>query len=190
MSEFHPQYALDLALEPARDAGGFFVSASNRAAHDWLMRWPAGDEAASHASIVHGPPGCGKTALGRGWAARMGARILAPGALETQSLPDMLAGAQAAWLDDAERVGDATTLFHLLNYAKEQGIKLLITLHADRPASLWPLPDLASRLAALPSFAVEAPDDALLLALLQKHFADRQLRIGQDVVFYLLPFLC
>jgi chromosomal replication initiation ATPase DnaA len=49
------------------------------------------------------------------------------------------------------------------------------------------LPDLRSRLSALPVAAIGAPDDALLQALLLKLFADRQLRIGPEILTYLLP---
>jgi chromosomal replication initiation ATPase DnaA len=48
------------------------------------------------------------------------------------------------------------------------------------------LPDLASRLAAMPAVAIAPPDDALLAAVLVKLFADRQLAIGADVVDYLV----
>jgi chromosomal replication initiation ATPase DnaA len=42
-------------------------------------------------------------------------------------------------------------------------------------------------LLAAPAVAVEAPDDALLGAVLVKLFADRQLRISEDLIAYLLP---
>jgi len=49
------------------------------------------------------------------------------------------------------------------------------------------LPDLTSRLATLPVASIGAPDDALLQVLLLKLFADRQLKVGPDVLAYLLP---
>jgi chromosomal replication initiation ATPase DnaA len=48
------------------------------------------------------------------------------------------------------------------------------------------LPDLASRLGAAISVAVGAPDDALIGAVLVKHFADRQLTVDPAVVTFLL----
>ena len=52
----------------------------------------------------------------------------------------------------------------------------------------WPiaLPDLASRLRAAPVARLEAPDDALLAAVLVKLFADRQLVVGPDLMQFLL----
>ena len=47
------------------------------------------------------------------------------------------------------------------------------------------MPDLASRLRALPAVVMAAPDDALLRALIVKLFADRQLAVDESLVGYL-----
>jgi chromosomal replication initiation ATPase DnaA len=53
---------------------------------------------------------------------------------------------------------------------------------------LWEivLGDLRSRLRATPAVEIEAPDDALLGAVLVKHFADRQLAVAPGLIVYLL----
>jgi chromosomal replication initiation ATPase DnaA len=48
------------------------------------------------------------------------------------------------------------------------------------------LPDLRSRLVAMPGIAMLAPDDALIGAVLLKLFADRQLSVSEDVIVFLL----
>jgi len=48
------------------------------------------------------------------------------------------------------------------------------------------LRDLASRLRALPVVTLMPPDDALLRAVLVKLFADRQLRVDEELIAYLL----
>jgi chromosomal replication initiation ATPase DnaA len=62
-----------------------------------------------------------------------------------------------------------------------------VLLLARDPPARWPLalPDLRSRLLALPTVAVGAPDDALLAAVLLKLLADRQAVVGGDVLSYL-----
>ncbi len=57
-----------------------------------------------------------------------------------------------------------------------------------KPPARWNigLADLRSRLAALPSVAIEPPDDALIAAVLVKMFADRQLALSQAVLTFLL----
>ncbi len=58
---------------------------------------------------------------------------------------------------------------------------------ASAPPRTWVrLPDLASRLAATPTLVIGPPDDALLSALVVKHFADRGIRIAPDVVAYVV----
>jgi len=47
------------------------------------------------------------------------------------------------------------------------------------------LPDLASRLRALPVMALMSPDDTLFRAVLVKLFADRQLAVDESLVSFL-----
>ena len=54
--------------------------------------------------------------------------------------------------------------------------------HAD-----FVVPDLASRFRAAPCVSIHSPDDRLLASVLEKLFRDRQLRVGGDVIAYLLP---
>ncbi len=59
-------------------------------------------------------------------------------------------------------------------------------LTAARPPRQWPLalPDLASRMQATATVALEPPDDALLTAVLVKHMAERQISIAPEVLSY------
>jgi chromosomal replication initiation ATPase DnaA len=48
------------------------------------------------------------------------------------------------------------------------------------------LPDLASRLKAMPVAMLEPPDDVLLRGVLVKLFADRQLAVEEPVISYMM----
>ena len=75
-------------------------------------------------------------------------------------------------------------LFALL----ERGAPLLLTV-ADAAVAIGRvqlLPDLVSRARALLAFALWAPDDALLMALAVKLFADRQLAVPESVVAHMI----
>ena len=135
------------------------------------------------AQVLYGPAGCGKTHLAHIWVARMSARLIGPELL-TQAAVDELARQPLA-LDDADRNADPVALFHLINLMRERGHALLLT--GTAPPAQWPytLPDLMSRLKAMPAERIAEPDDALLSAVLVKLFADRQLQVGEDVVKYL-----
>jgi chromosomal replication initiation ATPase DnaA len=175
------QFAFEFPHRPAFGAEDFLIAPSNAAAVAWLDRWPAWP---SSAIVLHGPPGCGKTHLAHVWQARSGAVLRAAEAL-TPDDPADLAGNAALVIDGAERAAERS-LLHLINLVAERGGHLLLT--AAAPAARWTtaLPDLRSRLVAMPDVAVLAPDDALIGAVLLKLFADRQLSVGEDVIVFLL----
>ena len=87
-------------------------------------------------------------------------------------------------LDSLDDVTDEAALAQLINHARARGDYLLITGQQSADARQFRLPDLSSRLRALPSTAIDAPDDALLTGVLAKSFADLQLRIAPDVLAY------
>jgi chromosomal replication initiation ATPase DnaA len=180
------QLTLDLALPPPTYAReDFVVSDGNREALAWLDRWP---DWPAPALALSGPPGSGKTHLGRIWARRAGAELRGGDDFLAQSVADLtvLSEAHAAVLiDNADRAPDRA-LFHLYNLMRErQGSLLLIS---ELPPAHWriALPDLASRLRAAPAVAVAPPDDELLGSIILKQLADRQLHAGPGVVQYLV----
>jgi chromosomal replication initiation ATPase DnaA len=172
------QQALDLPVAPRYGRADFLVSDSNRAAFDWIECWP--DWPAS-ALVLYGPHGSGKTHLAHLWRDRAGAVLIAGEAL---ARPEELAGAVA--VDNAERAAERP-LLHLYNLCLEQGRGLLLTMAAAPAALPIALPDLASRLRAVPAARIAPPDDELLAGVLLKHFADRGLGVAPGVVAYLVP---
>jgi chromosomal replication initiation ATPase DnaA len=101
--------------------------------------------------------------------------------------PDIPAAAgRPVVLEDIDRGVPAEALFHLINLAAREGGGLLLTARV-LPA-LWPapLPDLRSRLNALPVVEIEAPDDAVLQGVLRRFFRDRNIRPPEEVYPYLL----
>ncbi|MBW7922392.1 MAG: chromosomal replication initiator DnaA [Rubellimicrobium sp.] len=151
-------------------AGDFFVSGSNRAAHAMVTGggWPGGRLA------LTGARGAGKTHLAHIWAGSAAARVIAAAGFHGGELP---APGAALVIEDMESLPRAAEepLFHLLNHLAATGGRILVT--AASPPAAWTiaLPDLASRLQAFPLARIEAPDDALLAAILAKLFADRGL---------------
>jgi DnaA regulatory inactivator Hda len=178
-----PQLPLDLGFRPAQARADFLVAPCNAAAVAWIDRWP---DWPAPALALWGPAGSGKTHLLEVWRARSKAAPIAAQALTSAALPQLLGAARAAAIDDAEGADDEA-LLHLYNVLAERQGHLLLA--AREPPARWAigLADLRSRLLAAPAVAVEAPDDALLAALLVKLFADRQLRISEDLIAYLLP---
>lgn len=163
------------SYEPA----DFLRGAGNEEAFDLIERWP---DWPYSMLLIHGPKGCGKTHLAHVFAARARATFIASGRVGTAPADQLLTGNHAWVLDSIEDVTDAPALAQLINHVRARGDYLLMTARASAPELPFTLPDLNSRLKALPAVALGAPDDALLMGLLAKQFADRQLRIAPDVL--------
>jgi chromosomal replication initiation ATPase DnaA len=181
------QLALALPHRPATAREDFLVAPSNALAVAWIDRWP---DWPMPGLVVHGPEGCGKSHLAAVWAARADATVLDTGDLVHPGGTPPRRGAAVIVEDvDARVAGDGAAeegLFHLYNRIVDAKGALLLTGRGAPARWGIALDDLRSRLNALPSAAVSAPDDALLEALFVKHFADRQIRVGRDVVGYLV----
>jgi chromosomal replication initiation ATPase DnaA len=128
-----------------------------------------------------GPEGGGKSHLASAWAARVYAIVL------SRAAPDVaLANGRPVLLEDVDRGVPAEALFHLINLAARPGGALLLT--ARTPPISWPatLPDLRSRLNALPVAEVEPPDDVVLEGLLRRFFREKHMTPGDEIYAYLL----
>ena len=171
--------ALPHAESFARD--DFLTGASNDAALATIERWP---DWADRVLALTGPEGAGKSHLAAIWAEKAGARRVSARALgETDLLHALATGALVVENESDEL--DERALFHLLNLVREEDGYLLLT--ARMLPATWgvALPDLASRLRAVPVVTVSAPDDALLRAVMVKLFADRQLAVDETLIAYL-----
>jgi chromosomal replication initiation ATPase DnaA len=172
--------ALDHAESLARE--DFLAGPSNAAALSLIERWP---DWPARTLLLRGPEGSGKSHLAAIWARDAGARMLSLRALAGTDVPIALATGALVLENLGERQFDEAALFHLLNLAREERAYVLITARTAPAAWRTELPDLASRLRALPIVALQAPDDALLRAVIVKLFADRQLAVDEGLVGYL-----
>jgi chromosomal replication initiation ATPase DnaA len=175
------QLTLDLPRRTTFNRSDFLVSDCNIAAVDWIDRWPVWPSAAL---VVHGPPGCGKTHISHLWRERASAVILAGKELTEAALPGLFGrGLLRIVVDNADQAPERA-LLHLYNSCLERGGSLLITMRSAPGSWKLELDDLRSRLRSAIVVGIEPPDDALLGAVVFKHFADRQLRVSPDVIDY------
>jgi chromosomal replication initiation ATPase DnaA len=171
------QLSLGLALPTSYAREDFLEVPGNAAA------LAAAEGPAQPALVLYGPAGCGKTHLAHIWAGLQDARLVGGADLSAAVVEEL--ARQPLAVDDADREGDPVALFHLINLMRERRLPLLLTGAAAPAHWAYTLPDLMSRLKAMPAERIAEPDDALLSAVLVKLFADRQLQVGEDVVKYL-----
>jgi chromosomal replication initiation ATPase DnaA len=176
------QLVLELPHRQALGAEDFLVSTSNAAAIALVDRWPSWGYPAA---LVVGPRGAGKTHLAHVWRLKSGAPCVAGPSLGEEAVAE-IERTRALIVEDIDRgIACERTLFHILNLARESGYSVLLTSRAAPGAFTIDLPDLRSRVRALPLISLGAPDEGLLKAVLVKLFADRQLAVEPHVVSYL-----
>ena len=174
------QLVLPLEIRSAQGRADFIVAPANQQAVAFLdsyPHWPA------PAVALFGPAASGKSHLAAVWADKAGATVLEAAQLES-GIP-----AGPLVVENVTAGVAEAPLFALL----ERGTPLLLT--AQLPPAEWPekfalaLPDLVSRVRALLAFALWAPDDALLMGLAVKLFADRQVQVPENVVTHMIRSL-
>ena len=177
------QLVFELGHRSAHGRDDFLVAPSNKLAVALIDAWPAWP---APVVALSGPQGSGKTHLAEVWHAMSGAVCFEASVLDDADVPALVARGRLI-IEDIETLSDTAerNLFHLLNLVKEEGASMLLTSR-KAPAHLGiKLPDLSSRLKALPHAALGLPDDALLTGVLVKLFDDRQLRVAEPLITYL-----
>ena len=135
--------------------GQFIAGEANQLALSHIERWR---EWPIPISVLSGPPLCGKSVLGRHFHALSGGVVIESADRQPQD-----------------------TLFHRWNVARDSGVPLLlISGHAPDQWTVS-LPDLKSRLAAVPHVRIEEPDDALMRALIETGLARAGSAFAPDV---------
>jgi chromosomal replication initiation ATPase DnaA len=176
MNDKSRQLVLDLPLRQALGRDDFLVTSSNSAAVELIDQWPNWP---TYGAIIVGPLSSGKSHLVEVWRQKSGAKLVQASELTIESA---LQGSTLAI--EVDGAFDERALFHVLNLAKTHHV--LIT--AQTIPAHWNLviPDLLSRLNALPVVSILPPDDALLRGVLVKLFADRQITIDEAMISYIL----
>jgi chromosomal replication initiation ATPase DnaA len=159
MKQGSDQIALPLDWPQSDGDARFVVTDANREAFEHFRKfsmWPV------KATILTGPRRSGRTLLARTFVERAGGRLF----------------------DEADR-RDEEELFHAWNRAQDTGLPLVMVADEVPPAWSPRLPDLKTRLAITPVARINHPDDALVAALIQLHFADRGLHVPADALRFM-----
>lgn len=184
------QIPLDLGHRTAMGREDFLIAPNNQDAVAWIDHWP---EWPAPVVILYGPIASGKSHLVAVWKEKAQAAYVDAAQLNDSTVRDIAQQARHLIIEDADnligKVEREKGLFHLYNLFKEEKRTLLITLQEPPIRRSFAVPDLASRLRAAPAVAIREPDDVLLGAILVKLFNDRQLRVGQEVISYIVSHM-
>jgi chromosomal replication initiation ATPase DnaA len=143
--------------EPDFAAESFIISACNIDAANAITNpiWPF------YALSIFGPEKCGKTHICG------------------------LAPHGTVIIEDVNESVSPVQLLAQLNTAREQEKKVLITSTKPLATLNFALPDLQSRLSAIPSFGILQPDDNFVYLLFARYFKQSQLKVSDEVINYL-----
>jgi chromosomal replication initiation ATPase DnaA len=179
----HPrQLAFSLPHAESLSRDNFLEGPVNAAGLALIDAWP---EWPNRIMWLVGPEGSGKSHLAAIWAEASGARSTTANGLTAEAVPAALVTGALVVEDPKAGEFDERALFHLMNLAREDGAYVLF-IGREVPASLEiELPDLRSRLRAVPVISLLPPDDQLFRGLIVKFCADRQLAVDESVVSYL-----
>lgn len=177
------QLAFDISQNPSYAWENYFVTDANGQAVSWIKKWPQWN---NRCLILQGPKACGKTHLAHLWQREAEAVFLTPQQITKGSLVEIISENPHVIIEDLDILDLGEHYFHLFNLVHEHQGFMLMTSSSQVALLEITLKDLDSRLKATPSVAIHPPDDYLMQALLIKGFADRQLRVNQDIITYIL----
>lgn len=181
------QLTLKWEHRPALGVDDFLISPCNEQAVTKIDAFP---DWTSPALVIVGAQGCGKTHLIKVFQSMHGGTVQEPNDLGVDTvggLPEttaFLIQDASKWIGNRER---EETLFHVYNRCFSSGEKLLISARTFPSQWDFKIADLASRIKAAEVAEIGPPDDALLMAVLAKLFADRQVRVAPGVFEYVIP---
>lgn len=156
----------------------FVRGPSNADAAAAIEAWPGWRDGCL---AIVGPEGSGKSHLARAWAQAAGAVALDLNVSDTTA-----AAGRPALVEAADQGPAGEGLFHLINMAARAGGGLLLTARTLPAAWTTSLPDLRSRLNALPVVEIGLPDDIVLEGVLRRFFRDHHITPPEEVYAYLL----
>ena len=166
-----------------RSPNTLVVAEANRDAAKLLTGWRAWP---GSALALVGPKGAGKTHIALAWALEIGARQVSAQASSEDAAAIFRESGGRLFIDDADLDADETTIWRVLDLAAAQGGAVLLV--AAEPPALWTvrLPDLRSRLAALPVARLKEPDDALMEVVLRRICREQFIQLSDDAARYLV----
>ena len=157
----------------------FFVSNANSEAFAYIHAWPNWNSGIySKILLIYGEEGSGKTHLCHLWQKLSNAKFI--------NIEDELYSFKSPSIIENIDNLNQEMLFHLINYAYQNQIFLLLTSKASPLKLNFSLADLKSRILAIPSIAINAPDEELLKIVLCKNLSERNLKTHPATIDYII----
>ena len=176
------QKLLELGIHESFDENDYFVSKSNYFAKNIIDTWPKWEK-----KIVNltGEKYSGKTHLSTIFRTKTGALYLTGDKINNQTLRQIKLSNNIIIENLNESVNEKL-LYSIFNLIEQDNKYLLISSIKAVDTMKFSLPDLVSRLKNCIIAKIEQPDDDLIYAIILKSFSDRQIKLDNKIIDYII----
>ena len=181
MSELN-QKLLNFGIQESFDKNDYYVSKSNYFAKNIIETWPKWEK-----KIVNltGEKYSGKTHLSTIFKIKSNALYLISKNIKDQTIKQIKL-ANSIIIEDLDQSVDERLLYSIFNLVEQDNKYLLISSIKPMDTMQFSLPDLVSRLKNCIIAKIEQPDDDLIYAIILKSFSDRQIKLDNKIIDYII----
>ena len=176
------QKLLDFGIAESFDENDYYVSKSNYFAKNIIDAWPKWEK-----KIVNlaGEKYSGKTHLSTIFKLKSSALYLNGKNINQQTIKQIKLSNNII-IEDLEESFDEKLLYSIFNLVEQDNKYLLISSIKPVDTMKFSLPDLLSRLKNCIIAKIDQPDDDLIYAIILKSFSDRQIKLDNKIIDYII----
>ena len=160
----------------------FYVSKNNFHAFKLIESWP---KWSCRLVSIYGPSGCGKTHLINILKGKINCIIIAANKINIKTL-DQYKIKECLIVDNFKNDIDEKLLYSIINMALQDNKYLIISSLTALKNFKIKLKDLSSRFTSFVDIGIDLPTDDLLRVILEKNFSDKQIKISEKNIEYIL----
>ena len=176
------QKLLNFGISESFDENDYFVSKSNYFAKNIIETWPKWNKKIVNLS---GDKYSGKTHLSKIFKLKSNALYLYASNINNQTLKKIKLTNNVI-IEDLDENFDEKLLYSILYLVEQDNKYLLISSIIPIDTMKFSLPDLVSRLKNCIIAKIHQPDDELIYAIILKSFSDRQIKLDNKVIDYII----
>lgn len=169
--------------KPDTTQSPFLETPANASAVRMFQRWKQWPDGQM---CLVGDEGSGKTRLLKDWAEQIGAGIVSGADLDKADISSISGlSVSALVVDDADLTPPGAGLLAALNLCKDRGAVIALAGKSEPSKWMATIPDLQSRLTAMPVVHLDAPDEETLQTMLIAACKARFMKLPEDTAKYL-----
>ena len=176
------QQLIDFGISESFDENDYYVSKSNYFAKNIIDVWPNWEKKIVNLS---GEKYSGKTHLSTIFKIKSNAMYLYSKKVNDHTLKQIKLSDNII-IEDLDESFDEKLLYSIFNLVEQDNKYLLVTSKKPVDTMEFSLPDLVSRLKNCIIAKIDQPDDDLIYAIILKSFSDRQIKLDNKIIDYII----